>query len=71
LASVFLIPLFGIANPRFKTNWSYFYVLGAVGVYFLMVHVISTDLFLMTFFFPFIWAFGSYLLFRKFILKRY
>lgn len=71
LASVFLIPLFGIANPRFKTNWSYFYVLGAVGVYFLMVHVISTDLFLMTFFFPFIWAFVSYFLFRKFILKRY
>ncbi|AFI04809.1 LptF/LptG family permease [Helicobacter cetorum] len=71
LASVFLIPLFGIANPRFKTNLSYVYVLGAIGIYFLMVHVISTDLFVMTFLFPFIWAFISYLLFKKFILKRY
>lgn len=72
LASLFLIPVFGIANPRFSKNFSYVYVLLAVGLYFLGMHVISQDLPLIgTIALPILWFLGAYGLYRRVIVRFY
>ena len=72
LASVFLIPLIGIANPRFRTNMSYFYVIGAVALYFVLTHIASEQFPLQGMvIIPPLWALGGYVLYRKFIAKYY
>ncbi|MCE3039176.1 LptF/LptG family permease [Helicobacter anatolicus] len=72
LASIFLIPLFGIANPRFQKNLSYVYILGSVTLYFVLVHILSENIpFLGMVLLPVIWFFGGYYLFKKKILKVY
>lgn len=72
IVSIFLIPLFGIANPRFHKNLSYVYLLLSVGGYFIAMHVLSQNApFIGIFALPAFWIFGSYLLYRKFILRLY
>ncbi|PAF41414.1 LptF/LptG family permease [Helicobacter sp. 11S02596-1] len=72
IVSVFLIPLFGIANPRFHKNMSYIYILSGVGIYFLIMHIASQNVpFIGIFFLPLVWLFGSYYLYKRFILKFY
>lgn len=72
LSSVFLILVFGVANPRFKSNMSYFYVIGASVLYFVLLYISAEN-------FPFIgivcipsaWFIFSYLLYRKTIKPYY
>ncbi|BCZ19223.1 LptF/LptG family permease [Helicobacter sp. NHP19-012] len=72
LASLFLIPVFGISNPRFSKNLSYVYVLLAVGIYFLGMHVISQDAPLIgTITLPIVWFLGAYALYRRIIVRFY
>ncbi|BCD46587.1 LptF/LptG family permease [Helicobacter suis] len=72
LASLFLIPLFGIANPRFSKNLSYVYVLLAVGLYFLGMHVASQDAPISgTILLPIVWMLGAYGLYRRIIVRFY
>ncbi|PAF46730.1 permease [Helicobacter sp. 12S02232-10] len=72
LVSVFLIPLFGIANPRFHKNMSYIYILSGVGIYFLIMHITSQNApFLGISLLPVLWLLGSYYLYKRFILKFY
>lgn len=72
IASVFLILLFGIANPRFHRNFSYLYILGAVVVYFLAVHILGENAPLLgILILPPIWVIGSYYFYRKKILSVY
>ncbi|MFC3847055.1 LptF/LptG family permease [Helicobacter baculiformis] len=72
LASLFLIPLFGIANPRYAKNLSYIYVLVAVGLYFLIMHIISQDAPLVgTIALPLLWMLGSYALYRRVVVRFY
>ncbi|GMB93155.1 LptF/LptG family permease [Helicobacter bizzozeronii] len=72
LASIFLIPTFGIANPRFSKNLSYIYVLLAVGIYFLCMHVISQDApLIFVAILPLVWSLGSYALYRRMIVRFY
>ncbi|HIV49140.1 LptF/LptG family permease [uncultured Helicobacter sp.] len=71
IVSLFLVLSFGIANPRFKSNMSYFYVIGATALYFVMVYVAAENFpFLGILFIPTIWLLCSYLLYAKSI-KRY
>ncbi|MCI7484817.1 MAG: LptF/LptG family permease [Helicobacter sp.] len=66
LASIFLILVFGVANPRFQSNMSYFYVIGSVALYFVMVHISSENFpFLGITCIPTLWFIGSYLLYRR------
>lgn len=72
LVSIFLVPLFGIANPRFKSNMSYFYVIVSVALYFVSMHVVSehfplTGMLII----PLLWFIGSFVLYRKFIARFY
>lgn len=72
IVSIFLIPLFGIANPRFHKNMSYVYILSSIGLYFLAMHILSQNApFLGIIFLPTIWFIASYYLYKKFILKVY
>lgn len=72
LASLFLIPTFGIANPRFSKNLSYVYVLLSVGIYFLGMHAVSQDAPLSgTIGLPIVWFLGSYWLYKRLIARFY
>ena len=71
LVSLFLALSFGIANPRFKSNMSYFYVIGATTLYFVMVHIASEHFpFLGVVCIPMLWLLLSYWLYAK-TIKRY
>lgn len=72
LASLFFVPLFGIANPRFSANRSYFYVIASVGVYFICMHIISEHFPLVGMVcMPFLWFALGFGLYKKFIVKFY
>lgn len=72
VASVFLILLFGVANPRFHKNLSYVYLLVSVGGYFIAMHIFSQNApFVGIIGLPIAWFAASYLLYRKFITKMY
>ncbi|CAM2934146.1 LptF/LptG family permease [Helicobacter felis] len=72
LASLFCIPLFGIANPRYAKNLSYVYVLITTGIYFLLMHIISQDFPLVgTISLPIVWMLGSYWLYRYKVVCSY
>lgn len=72
LVSLFLVPLFGIANPRFSSNLSYFYVIGAVTLYFVCMHIISEQFpHIGMIILPLLWFCVSFVLYRKFIAKFY
>lgn len=72
IASIFLIPLFGIANPRFHKNLSYVYLLISVAGYFIAMHIFSQNApFYGIFGLPLVWLTGSYFLYRKFVLRVY
>ncbi|TLD96831.1 LptF/LptG family permease [Helicobacter jaachi] len=72
IASIFLVPLFGIANPRFHSNMSYFYVIASVGLYFVLMHIASEHFALLGIvIIPLAWLLASFLLYKKFIAKFY
>lgn len=72
IVSVFLIPLFGVANPRFHKNMSYVYILLGVGIYFLIMHIASQNIpFLGMFLLPIFWLAISYYLYKRFISRVY
>lgn len=72
IASIFLVPLFGIANPRFHSNMSYFYVIASVGLYFVLMHIASEHFALLGIvIIPLAWLLVSFLLYKKFIAKFY
>lgn len=65
ILSLFLIPLIGIANPRYHKNFSAFYIIGAIVFYFVFVQVLA-DAF--PYFalgaIPILWLAGTYFLYR-------
>lgn len=71
-ASLFFIPLFGVMHPRFRKNYSYFYVIFATGFFYALVHFASN-------YFPFVgipvvffaWLLLGYILYRRFIVPYY
>lgn len=70
--SVFLLPLFGVANPRFNKNLSYLYIIVTTGVYYTLVYFVMEYLPLLGI--PLllsVWLGGSYLLYKRFILRYY
>jgi len=72
LASIFLIPLFGIANPRFRANMSYFYVICSTALYFICIHFASEHFpFVGMVLIPLLWCFIGFLSYKKFITKFY
>ncbi len=72
LTSLFLVPLFGIANPRFHSNMSYFYVIASVALYFVLTHIASEHFPLIgMIIIPFLWCALSFGLYKKFITKFY
>ncbi|QOQ90257.1 LptF/LptG family permease [Helicobacter cinaedi] len=72
LVSIFLIPLFGIANPRFRSNMSYFYVIGSVALYFVLMYIASDNFALVGMIsIPILWFFGGFFLYKKFIARFY
>lgn len=72
LTSLFLVPLFGIANPRFRSNMAYFYVIASVAVYFILMHIASDHFPLVGMILvPLLWFVGSFILYKKFIAKFY
>lgn len=70
IASIFLILVFGIKNPRFHKNYAYFYVLGSGGFYLLAMYILSMEIPLLSLLLPFIWFFAGYYCYCKYI-KRY
>ncbi|PAF45688.1 LptF/LptG family permease [Helicobacter sp. 11S02629-2] len=71
IASLFLIPFFGIRNPRFHKNRSYLYVLGSTIVYFLLMYGLSMELPFVGLALPFVWFFAGLFLYIKYIRKVY
>lgn len=65
LLSLFLIPLIGVANPRYQKNFSAFYIIGSVMLYFLIVQIFA-DAFprFALGAIPPLWIAGSYALYR-------
>ena len=72
IISVFLLPLFGIANPRFNKNLSYLYIFATAGVYYTLVYFVMEYLPLLGIpLLIIVWIGASYALYRRFILKYY
>lgn len=72
LFSVFFLPLFGVANPRFNKNLSYLYIIALTGIYYTLVYFVMEYAPLWGI--PvllFAWLCASYLLYRRFILRYY
>lgn len=72
ILSLFLIPLFGVANPRFQKNLSYVYILSSVVGYFGMMHIFSNHApFIGMLTMPVLWLGAGFYFYRKKILKVY
>lgn len=72
LFSIFFIPLFGIANPRFSKNLSYFYIIISVVIFYTLSHLVMDNIPLLGIpILLLLWGFVSYILYRRFILKFY
>lgn len=70
--SVFLLPLFGIANPRFSKNLSYLYIIATTGIYYTLVYFVMEYVPLLGI--PLLlgaWLGISYALYKRFILRFY
>lgn len=69
---IFLLPLFGISNPRFHKNLSYVYICLTLLVFYTMTYLISNYLpFVGIFLFLPMWVSVSYMAYKKFILRFY
>lgn len=67
LLSLFFIPLFGIMHPRLQKNHAYFYGIGAIGIYYVLVYAASNYAFLPGLILvPILWLLSGYLLYRRF-----
>lgn len=65
ILSLFLIPLIGVANPRYQKNFSAFYVIGAIVFYFVFVQILAEVFpYFALCLIPVLWMAGSYLLYR-------
>lgn len=65
LLSIFLIPLIGIANPRYHKNFSSFYVLISIVLFYVCVHIfVDHKAFLALAVIPPVWFVSTYLLYR-------
>ena len=72
VASMFLILVFGIANPRFHKNLAYVYLLISVGGYFVLMHILSQNApFFGIIALPLAWFIASYMLYKRFVFKTY
>lgn len=72
LSSIFLFPLFGIANPRFQKNLSYLYITIAILIFYTFTYLISNNIpFLGILIFIPLWFCIGFFLYRKFILRFY
>lgn len=72
IASVFLILAFGVANPRFNKNLSYVYLLVSVGLYFIIMHILSDNApFVGSIVLPLAWFIGSYFIYKKLVTRIY
>ncbi|WP_027326715.1 LptF/LptG family permease [Helicobacter pametensis] len=65
LVSLFLIPLIGVANPRYHKNFSAFYILSSVVLYFVITQVMADAApFVALALIPILWFVGCYFLYR-------
>lgn len=72
LFSIALLPLFGIANPRFHRNFSYLYIIVSILIFYTFTYIISNNIPLIGIIpFLFTWSLVSYLLYKRFILRYY
>lgn len=72
LLSIFLIPVIGIANPRYHKNFSAFFTLGSILFFYICVHIfVGESPFIALAVIPSIWFLGSYLLYVKKIQPVY
>ena len=72
LFSIALLPLFGIANPRFHRNFSYLYIIVSILIFYTFTYIISNNIPLIGIIpFLFAWSVVSYLLYKRFILRYY
>lgn len=70
--SVALLPLFGVANPRFNKNLSYLYIITSIIIFYTFTYFIANYMPLLgiAIFLP-LWTLGSYFLYRRFVLRFY
>ncbi|RDU69529.1 LptF/LptG family permease [Helicobacter cholecystus] len=72
LLSLFLIPLIGIANPRYHKNFSAFFTLGSILLFYICVYIfVGENPFLALAIIPLVWFFGSYILYTYKIKPLY
>lgn len=72
LFSIFLLPLFGIANPRFHKNLSYLYIICSIGIFYTLVYFVMEHIPLLGIpILLLLWLAISYILYRRFILRFY
>jgi len=71
LISIFLILAFGILNPRYDKNHSYFYIISSTVIYYILIYNgAKTIPFIAIGLIPAIWLIGSYFIYKK-RLKRF
>ncbi len=72
LFSVFLLPLFGVANPRFNKNFSYVYIITSILFFYIFTYLVSDYIPIVGI--PILlssWLAVSFMLYKRFILKFY
>lgn len=72
LSSIFLFPLFGIANPRFQKNLSYLYIITSILTFYIFTYFVSRNapFWGIAVFIP-LWVCAGFYLYKKFILRFY
>lgn len=72
LLSLFLIPLIGVSNPRYHKNFSAFFTLGSILLFYICVHIfVGESPFLALGIIPLVWFMGSYILYAYKIKPLY
>ncbi|RDU66725.1 hypothetical protein CQA53_02845 [Helicobacter didelphidarum] len=71
LVSIFFMLVFGIKNPRFHKNYSYFYVLGSGSFYLITMYLFSMKYPFLSLFLPLIWLICGWYFYHKYIKRFY
>lgn len=72
LLSIFLIPLIGVANPRYHKNFASVYVLASILIFYMSVHIfVDHKAFLALAVIPPVWFIATYILYLRKIKPLY
>ncbi|WP_281950671.1 LptF/LptG family permease [Nitrosophilus kaiyonis] len=72
MLSIFLILALGIKNPRYQKNFTYLWIILSISIFYVLAFILSKKIpFIAIFILSILWLFFGYILYKKYVLKRY